>query len=101
VFGKFRAIHNEHPILFTERLVHQAQMLGQQGVIIPLALPNELLKRPDLPFRVRSHSQQAQSHRFDILTRDISCEQSTQIDCCPLTLFAPVEKRSKVLVVDK
>lgn len=66
VFGKVRTIDDQDPILFTERLVHQALMFGQQGVIIPLALPNELLESAHLPLRMRSHSQQAQGHRFHI-----------------------------------
>jgi hypothetical protein len=66
MLGKVGAIHDQHPILFSKRLIHQALVFGQQRVIIPPAFPNELLERSDLPFCMRSHSQQTESHRFDV-----------------------------------
>ena len=99
VFGKLGPIHDQYPILFTERLIHQTLMFSQERVIVPLALPNELLERPDLPFRMRSHSQQAQGHRFDILTGHVRREEATHIERCPLALLTAVKQRRKVLVV--
>src|SRR5258708_1133716 len=100
MFGKVGAINDQHPILFTQCFVHQTLVFGQQGVIIPPAFPNELLEGAYLPLRMWSHPQQAQGHRFHILTGNISREQSAQIDLCPLALLTSIEQWSKVLVVD-
>ncbi len=56
MFGEIRAIHDQHPILFTKRLVHQALVFGKPRVIIPPALSNELLESAYLLLRTRSHS---------------------------------------------
>src|SRR6266487_7084708 len=100
MFGKVGAINDKHPILFTQCFIHQTLVFGQQRLIVPLPLPNELLEGAHLTLRMWSHSQQAQSHRFDILARNIGREQSTQIDRCPLALLTSIEQWSKVLVVD-
>src|SRR5260221_10599985 len=99
MFGKVRAIDDEHSILLAQRLVHQALVVGQQGLIIPGPFPNELLERAHLSLRIWPHPQQSQGHCFHILPRNISREQPTQIDRRPLALLASVEQRSKVLVV--
>src|SRR5579863_1281046 len=100
MFGEVGAIHDQDPIRFAERLVHEVLMLCQERIVVPLAFPNELLERPDLPFRMRPHSQQAEGHGFDILAGDIGREQPTQIELCPLALLTAVKQRRKVLVVD-
>src|SRR6266700_2875580 len=76
VFGKVGAIHDQHTILFPQRLVHQVLVFCQQGVIIPGPFPDELLEGAHLPLRMRPYSQQTQGHRFHILAGDISREQS-------------------------
>jgi hypothetical protein len=55
VFGEVRAIDDEDTIFLTERLVHQALMLGKPRLIIPTALAHELLQGPYLPLRMRPH----------------------------------------------
>ena len=99
MLGKIGTINDEDAIFFTQRLVHQALMFGQQRVIIPLALPNELLEGAHLPLRMRPHPQQTQGHCFDVFARNICREQSAQVDCRPLALLTPIEQRSKVLVI--
>jgi hypothetical protein len=48
VLGKLRTIDNDHAIGFPQRLVHQAPVPLQQGLVLPLALPNTLLHGLDL-----------------------------------------------------
>jgi hypothetical protein len=99
VFGKLRAINDEHPLLVPERLCDLPLMLGQDGLIVPLALTHKLLHGAHLALGVWPRSQQAQGHGFDILARHVGREQAAQIKRRPLALLTALEERCEVLMV--
>ena len=90
--GNVRAIDNVHSVRFAQGLIHQAPVLLQQRVVLPLALSNKLLHRLDIA------AVQRQRHRLDRFALD-GQHQPLQILIPPMSLFLTVVQIRKRRVV--
>ncbi len=71
-------------------------MFGQERVVLPRALADELLQRAHLARRLRSRAQEPQRHRLHVLAPHIGQEQTLQIHRGPRPLLAPGKQRGEV-----
>lgn len=99
--GDIAPVHDEHAVVFAQRLVHQPPMLGQDGVVVPASFTDELLQRSHAPLRPVVGAQEAQRHGLCVLARDIGDEQTPEIDGGPGTLLAAPKERREVGVVGR
>ena len=84
LLGEVRAVDNDHAIGFPQGLLDEFPMLTEQGVILPQALPDELLHRLDIA------TLQGQRHGLDRLARQGQQEPLPILEAPVGLLFAVV-----------
>ncbi len=97
--GHVAAIQNQHPVRLAQRRRDQALVLGEDRVVVPGALADELLQRPHLAHGVRPRTQQPQGHRLDVLAPHVGQQQPAQIHLGPRPLLASGKQGSEVGMV--
>jgi hypothetical protein len=77
--GYVAPIQDQHPIRLAQRRRDQALVFGEDRVVVPGTLADELLQRPHPAHGVRPRTQQPQGHGLDVLARDVGQQQPAQI----------------------
>lgn len=99
LLGHVAAVDDEHAIRLAQRLIDETLVLGQDGVVVPGALADEVLQCPHAAVRPVHGPQQPHSQGLHVLARHVGHEQPSQVHLRPRPLLLPREERREPRVI--